>query len=195
MSHRDDLLAAAKRLIVERGYARTTARDLVAASGTNLGSIGYHFGSKERLMREALHELLHGWALELDRVALAPEDAGPFERLGASWSVMLAGLAERRPLSAAMFESIAAGTRDEDLRQTIASQHARTRDEVTRTVEAALGPDGGPHADVLARFLLAVADGFMLQDLIEPGQTPTGEQLIEALGAAVAIAIARGETP
>ena len=195
MSHREDLLAAAKRLIVERGFSRTSARDLVAASGTNLGSIGYHFGSKQRLMREAIHELLHGWALELDAVALAPPDAGPIERLRASWSMMLAGLPERRALTAAMFESVAEGTRDEDLRRTIAAQHARTRDEVTRTVEAALGPEGAEHADTLARYLLAVADGFMLQDLIEPGQTPSGDELVEALGAAVAIALARGETP
>ena len=194
MSHRDDLLAAAKRLIVERGFSRTTARDLVAASGTNLGSIGYHFGSKQRLMREAIHELLHGWALELDAVALAPPDAGPVERLRASWSVMLASLSERRALTAAMFESIAESTRDEDLRLAIAAQHARTREEVTRTVEAALGPEGAQYADTLARYLIAVADGFMLQDLLEPDRTPTGDQLVEALAAAVAIAQARGET-
>ena len=192
VSHRDDLLAAAKRLIVERGYTRTTARDLVAASGTNLGSIGYHFGSKERLMRQALHELLHAWAEELDRAALSPRDANPRERLAASWSLMLGGLADRRALSRAMFESIAEGTRDEELRAVIAAQHARTREEVTRTVRAALGPEGEAAADTLARFLLAVADGFMMQDLIEPGQTPTGEELGAALGAAVAIAQAGG---
>ena len=49
-SHRDALLDAAKSLLRERDYGNITARDLVAASNTNLGSIGYHFGSKEALL-------------------------------------------------------------------------------------------------------------------------------------------------
>jgi AcrR family transcriptional regulator len=50
MGHREALLAGARRCLLERGYARTTARDLVAASDTNLASIGYHFGSNEALL-------------------------------------------------------------------------------------------------------------------------------------------------
>ena len=61
VSHREDLLEAAIRCLYEKGYARTTARDLVAESGTNLGSIGYHYGSKERLMNEALMVAFHRW--------------------------------------------------------------------------------------------------------------------------------------
>ena len=193
MSHRDDLLAAAKRLIVEKGYARTTARDLVAASGTNLGSIGYHFGSKQRLMRTALHELMLAWAQELDRIALAPHDAEVRERLTASWSVMLGSLAERRPLARAAVESFAEAARDEELRALVAEQHARTSEEVADTVRLALGPAGEEHAETLAHFLVAVANGFMVQDLVEPGSTPSGAELVAALGAAVAIA--RGEDP
>jgi AcrR family transcriptional regulator len=36
------------------GYARTTARDIVAASGTNLASIGYHYGSTQALLNAAV---------------------------------------------------------------------------------------------------------------------------------------------
>ena len=41
------LLEAARTLLRERTYGNITARGLVAASNTNLGSIGYHFGSKD----------------------------------------------------------------------------------------------------------------------------------------------------
>ena len=34
----------------EKGYAHTTARDIVAASSTNLASIGYHYGSTKALL-------------------------------------------------------------------------------------------------------------------------------------------------
>ena len=56
MGHREQLLEGAKQCLLTKGYARTTARDLVAASGTNLASIGDHYGSKDALMNQALFE-------------------------------------------------------------------------------------------------------------------------------------------
>ena len=58
MGHKEDLLAGAKQCLREKGYANTTARDIVAASGTNLASIGYHFGSKDALMTQAIIEMI-----------------------------------------------------------------------------------------------------------------------------------------
>ena len=54
MGNREDLLESARRCIVEKGYARTTARDIAGGAGVSLAAIGYHFGSKEALMTEAL---------------------------------------------------------------------------------------------------------------------------------------------
>ena len=54
MGHKEDLLAGAKKCLVELGYAKTTARDSVKASHTNLASIGYHFGSKDALLTQAM---------------------------------------------------------------------------------------------------------------------------------------------
>ena len=51
---------AARRLLETRGYAHITARDLVAESGTNLGSIGYHFGSKAELLNQAIEHAGNG---------------------------------------------------------------------------------------------------------------------------------------
>jgi AcrR family transcriptional regulator len=61
MGHREDLLEGAKRCLLEKGYARTTARDIVAASGTNLASIGYHYGSKEALLNLAFLKVTEEW--------------------------------------------------------------------------------------------------------------------------------------
>src|SRR5271163_539930 len=73
-THRTKLLEAAGRLLRERQYANITARDLVTASGTNLGSIGYHFGSKEALLNEAIGIALEEWADTIGRAL--PADAG-----------------------------------------------------------------------------------------------------------------------
>ena len=74
MGHREELLDGAAQCLYDKGFGRTTARDVVGASGTNLASIGYHFGSKDALLTEALLKATAGWSEELDR-ALAEPDA------------------------------------------------------------------------------------------------------------------------
>lgn len=59
VSHRSEatrarLLAAAEALFAEKGCHATSVRDLAAKSGVNLAAVCYHFGSKERLLVEAL---------------------------------------------------------------------------------------------------------------------------------------------
>src|SRR4051812_50183687 len=98
MSHRDDLLQAARKLILEKGFAATTARDLVAASDTNLGSIGYHFGSREALLNQAIGELFDQWTELLGNAAFSDQDAPPLDRLTASGKTTTATLHERPAL-------------------------------------------------------------------------------------------------
>jgi len=82
MGNREDLIAGAKRCLIERGYARTTARDIAAASGVSLAAIGYHFGSKDALMNQAVFESVGDWADELQKVLTAEggADATPLAR-------------------------------------------------------------------------------------------------------------------
>ena len=82
MGNREALLAGAKRCLIEKGYARTTARDIAAASGVSLAAIGYHFGSKDALMNQAIYEFVGEWGEEVER-ALSAEgalDAEPLKR-------------------------------------------------------------------------------------------------------------------
>ncbi|MFN2291775.1 MAG: TetR/AcrR family transcriptional regulator [Anaerolineae bacterium] len=48
------LLEAAAQLFAERGYARTTTRDLAAAAGVNEVTLFRHFGSKKNLFAAAV---------------------------------------------------------------------------------------------------------------------------------------------
>jgi AcrR family transcriptional regulator len=109
MGNREDLLAAAKRLLYEKGYARTTARDLAAASGVSLAAIGYHFGSKEALLNAARIQALGEWAEEFGRTLAAGADpkASPIQRFEAIWTKVIESFAAHRPLWAASFEMLA----------------------------------------------------------------------------------------
>ena len=194
MSNRDALLAGAKECLRTKGYARTTARDLVAASGANLSSIGYHFGSKEALLAEAFDELFMEYTAQLTRAAAGDPAVAALARVAESWRRMLAEMPERESLMLAFVESIGPSVRSPELRAKLADHYQRTRDEVAATVRESLGPDADADPNVIASYLIAVHDGLMLQFLVDPTRTPTGDELAQAVGAGIAAALAAGST-
>ena len=197
MSHRDALLEAARRLILEKGFTATTARDLVAASGTNLGSIGYHFGSREALLSQALEELFDEWAELVAGAAFSEQEAPPLERLTASWKATLDTLGEHQALIRAFVEALAHAEHSPEFRKQMRGHYRRIQRRVARLVEAALGPDAaakGADPMVIALFVIAVFDGLAVQFRMAPGETPSGEQLVNALVAARVAALEQEPT-
>ena len=188
MGHREDLLAGARRCLEERGYARTTARDLVAASGTNLASIGYHFGSKEALLNEAIAASFEEWAQRVHELAFGGEVGGvaesgddPVVLMGATYSAMLTSFAEYRGLAVAFIEALAQAERQPALRAQLAKAYADGRTQVAAMVTGLLGDLPPERARALASFQIAICDGLLVQWLLDPEATPTGPALATAL--------------
>jgi AcrR family transcriptional regulator len=50
------ILAAARRRLIEQGYARLSVRDIAADAGVNHALIGYHFQGKQQLVLAVLDE-------------------------------------------------------------------------------------------------------------------------------------------
>ena len=189
MGHRERLLEGAQRCLREKGYARTTARDLVAASDTNLGSIGYHFGSKEALLNEAIGEAFRAWTERIAGAAFAAPDADPLARLRASWVEMLTSFEDDRGLVSAFVEALAPAARSPELREQLAAQYQEGREAIGQMVAVSLGEAGTDvDATVIASFLMAVCDGLMIQFLLDPENTPSGTELVNALEAGAAAA-------
>ncbi|MGI9282330.1 MAG: TetR/AcrR family transcriptional regulator [Endozoicomonas sp.] len=53
------LLRTAAHLFVERGYERTTVRELAKALGIQSGSLFYHYPNKEAILKAVLVETIH----------------------------------------------------------------------------------------------------------------------------------------
>src|SRR5262249_15174376 len=123
VGNREDLLAGAKRCLIDKGYARTTARDIAAASGVSLAAIGYHFGSKDALMNQAIYELIGEWGEEVER-ALTAEGALDAEPLRRFESIMERTIESfngpRRGLWAAQLELMGPMEHNEELRTFLA---------------------------------------------------------------------------
>lgn len=185
--HRERLLEAAIECLETKGYARTTSRDLVAASGTNLASIGYHFGSKEHLLNVAVSEAFQRWLKPLIALAAEPGPATPLERLGRTLNGVIETLAENRPLIAACLEAWAQLAHSEDLRREMAASYEDFRAAIAATTTDAFAEIGSPgvDADALAVLIIALFDGLLVRWQLNPGEDPDGSRLIEAAQGAV----------
>lgn len=192
MGHREQLLTAARQLLEDKGYAHITARDLVAASGTNLASIGYHFGSKAGLLNAALGLVFEEWTTQLADIAMADPDVSPIARAHLTWAALLENLTGRRALLVSFLEAMAQADRDPELRSQLARMYQRTRTRVSVIVSTALNaPPEDPRCTAVASWVMAVCDGLSMQWLLDPANAPAGQDLLQGLADLRAIS----ETP
>jgi AcrR family transcriptional regulator len=193
-NHRQKLIEGAIECLRTQGYSRTTARDIAQAANANLASIGYHFGSKEALLNEAITRTCEEWTTQMGEAAFAGEVDSPLGQMAASWVAMLASFEEMRPVLVGFIEAVGQSAWSEDLRKEMARHYATVREQVAAMVQDSLGEkaeEGGADPQVIASFLVAVCDGLVLQWLLDPEQTPSGEELISSLGSALNQALQR----
>jgi AcrR family transcriptional regulator len=171
-------LEAAKRLVFERGYAGTSVRDLVSEAGANLGAVNYHFGSRENLLNQAMFEFFLEWGERVGQVEVAP-GAGPIEQLAARARAMVDGIPAAQPPFVVFLEGLLQSRHSPELRRELAKHYARQREQARERIRESPGAgEMAPRtAEVIASYMLAVADGLQIQALIEPDNVPTGDEL------------------
>jgi AcrR family transcriptional regulator len=185
-THRDALLSAARTLMRQSGRGNITARDLVAASNTNLGSISYHFGSKDALLDEAAKLVFEEWAQTVARTISADSDAPPARRLARALEMILDDFDAMRPYFLGFIQIVASSERSPETRKQLIAHYRKQRDTVTTMITESLS-DSIDQEDArhIASLLMSVSDGLMLQSLIDPDSAPTSRQLTLALGRAL----------
>lgn len=174
--HREALLEGALVCLQERGFARTTARDIVAASGANLGAIGYHYGSTERLLNQALLLGFERWMAELETVLRdAADDLGSV--LTTIARELPATFERHRPLVRALLEAMAQAEHSPEIREELIASYRRGRELVRQLIPAV--DAAGDLAPTLASLVLGLYDGLLFQWLIDPEHAPTAADLTQ----------------
>ncbi|AOR37058.1 TetR family transcriptional regulator [Streptomyces fodineus] len=184
MGHREDLLEGAKRCLLEKGFLRTTARDIVKESGTNLASIGYHYGSKAELLVQAYVSLIEGVGERFDpglggQVTQPP---GSLERFQEVWTSIIRTVPESRAIWMLSFELMFQDDRLVEVRKLLAEAQKEGRSGLVAMFsgvpEAELDQEA---VDTEGRLYLTLLNGLMVQWLFDPDSATTAGQLTEGL--------------
>ncbi|MEV6050579.1 TetR/AcrR family transcriptional regulator [Streptomyces sp. NPDC052107] len=196
MGHREDLLEGAKRCLLEKGFLRTTARDIVKASGTNLASIGYHYGSKAELLVQAYISLIEGVGERFDPGlgGTVTEPPGSLERFQEVWTSILRTVPESRAIWMLSFELMFQDERLEEVRKLLAEAQEGGRSGLVAMFSGIPESDVDKDTvDTEGRFYQTLLNGLMVQWLFDPDSATTAEQLTTGLRRIIA-ATSTGDT-
>ncbi|WP_327370021.1 TetR/AcrR family transcriptional regulator [Streptomyces sp. NBC_01217] len=190
MGHREDLLEGAKRCLLEKGYARTTARDIVAASGTNLASIGYHYGSKEALLNLAFLKVTEEWGDVLTKQPDEDAAAGdaevekpPLDQFRDTWERVIAGYEQSRSVWQLQTEVVSRIDSDPELQKALAGPQREGRNGLAQSM-LGIDPETEPEkARVAGLFCQALLAGVMVQWLMDSESAPSAQDLTDGLKA------------
>ncbi|MFE9170068.1 TetR/AcrR family transcriptional regulator [Streptomyces kebangsaanensis] len=191
MGHREDLLEGAKRCLLQKGFVRTTARDIVKESGTNLGSIGYHYGSKDALLVQAYVSLIEemGDRFEPGRGAGGTIQAPPgsLERFREVWANVIRSMPESRAVWLIGFELVLQGDRIPEVRKLLAEAEQQGRSGLLPLFNDIPEADQSEEAiDSEGRLYQTLLQGLMVQWLFDPDSATDADQLAEGLRRVIA---------
>lgn len=186
MGNREDLLAGARKAILERGLAKVTARDIAGAAGVSLAAIGYHFGTKDRLVAEAIAEVTGdeiGRGME-EAIRDAGEGRSLAQSLEATWNAMMDVIQNHPDELILSFENgvrVARSPESQEYFSTATEEVYAGLVEPLREVHPDLSAGD---ARAVAKLYFALFQGMALQWLIAPaGDQLTGDDVVRAVRA------------
>ena len=181
MGHREDLLAGAKQCLYERGYARTTARDIVAVSGTNLASIGYHFGSMQALLNAAMIEAIEEWGHALEQTLATATTKGGLARFEAIWKQIIQSFETHRALWIATSEALVQAEHAPEVRIFLADTLNQARFGLASLFHGTDSEIEPRYSRQIGSFYQALLTGVWVQWLIDSHHAPSATELTIAL--------------
>jgi AcrR family transcriptional regulator len=184
MTNREALLLAAKKCLLEKGYNRTTARDIASAAGVSLAAIGYHFSSKEALLTEALLLAFGEWDQDLQQAlrTAVPLNIPPAQRFEAIWAKIMATFETHRSLWTANFEIFAQMVGQPATRKIIASKlHIARRGLAAMFLNQDESTISEETARTIGTFHHVLLSGLILQWLMDPASALSAKDLTKAL--------------
>jgi AcrR family transcriptional regulator len=183
MGNREALIEGAKTCLMEKGYGRTTARDIATAAGVSLAAIGYHFGSKEALMNEAMRQALDEWGVDVGKAMTAeqPGEVDVRERFAATWGQAVKTLEspQIRALWVTQFEVLSMHV--PELLEALSKMQGEAREGLATLFGSADENTDPDTVQQVGTFYQALMLGVIALYLFDPEKAPTGGDLATAI--------------
>ncbi|MFC9997428.1 TetR/AcrR family transcriptional regulator [Nocardia sp. NPDC127526] len=186
MGNREDLLTGARKAILDRGLAKVTARDIANAAGVSLAAIGYHFGSKDRLVTEAVTTGLG--SMIGDDMDAAIKDAGEgrslADALPGTWNNLVDVVMRHRENLMLSIENGIQIARDPESQGFMAEATAEAYDDLAVVVREAHPALSADEARAVGKLFYVLFQGMAVQALIAPAaELLDGDELVRAVRA------------
>jgi AcrR family transcriptional regulator len=175
-SNRSRLIDGTLRCLERLPPERVTARAIAAESGANLASIAYHFGSKDKLVTQAVIEGLDRWLVEIDSALADVGSDEPAQRYERAAEAMAATLERHRGLAVNFLFALAKAQHDQPVRELLTGGFRRARADVA----SVLGLGDDPTGEDTGGLVLALFNGLLFQVLLDPDLAIEGRRLHEA---------------
>src|SRR5947209_6169280 len=166
---RQELLDAAARVFVKRGFTGSSVEEISAEAGYTRGAFYSNFRSKNQLFVELLHDRVYARYTEMTQQGL--HDRPPTLKETGERLAAIQANPEDRWIWRLWFECLAQAGRDEALRELAATFWDGNRAGITELVETAL-PHHKVRAKAIATALIALDIGLAIQHFLDPDEVP-----------------------
>ena len=170
---KERIIAAASKVLAERGYEATTLREISREAQAAPGLVHYYFGGKDELLVQVLQAAGRRFHQRMEHLA---------QQMSTNWSLdaLLTELCERVDLEPEVYrlryESFSLGLHNPVIAPKVRERLAQRRSEIGSIIAMALGNMEKSESverfsldpTLLAALLLALFDGLALQKIMDP---------------------------
>jgi AcrR family transcriptional regulator len=166
---RSALLSSAAKLICRKGITEASIDDVATDAGYTKGAFYANFKSKEEMFLVMLDE---AYAEELERLeAHLPGEGAPAEEVRASAEDFIRFVRSDPEWPRLYFEFVVYAARNPEFREELATRNRAMREriaDVIRNWSAGFSAESPFPFEDIAAMLFCMADGFLIQQLVEP---------------------------
>ncbi|HEY1523391.1 MAG TPA: TetR/AcrR family transcriptional regulator [Solirubrobacteraceae bacterium] len=166
---RQELLDAAARVFIKRGFTGSSVEEISAEAGYTRGAFYSNFRSKNELFVELLHDRVYRRYTQMTQRGL--QGRPPTLRETGETLAAIQAEPEGRWIWRLWFECLAQAGRDEELRELAATFWQGNREGTTKLIEIAL-PHQKDRAKAIATALIALDIGLAIQHFVDPEEAP-----------------------
>ena len=170
---RERIIAAASKVLAEKGYDATTLREISREAQAGPGLVHYYFGGKDALLVEVLQAAGQHFHQRMEHlIQQVPAD----QSLEAFLRQLSERVGQESEVYRLRYESFSLGLHNPVIAPAVRERLAQRREEIgsvmakvlenMQTTEGTKGPSVNPK--ILAALLLSLFDGLALQKILDP---------------------------